>query len=277
MARAIHRNGSRQTHPFLAVNCGALTETLLESELFGHVKGAFTGAHANRRGIFEEAGGGTVFLDEAGDTSTALQVKLLRVLQEREVVPVGSHTPIPVRARVIAASNGALDQLARSGAFRRDLLYRLNVITIHLPSLRERRDDIPLLAAHFIRRHMAADAALPSVTEETSRLLAAYSWPGNVRELENSIEHAITMSRGGMITADDLPPHIRRPEPAASAATAADPASLFQDLPTMDEVERRYVFHVLQATGGNRTRASEILGINRRTLYRFAARHHIDL
>jgi len=278
VARAIHRHGPRHEHPFIAVNCGALADTLLESELFGHVKGAFTGAIANRRGIFAEAGEGTVFLDEAGETSPALQVKLLRVLQEREVVPVGSHVPVPARARVIAASNTDLEQLVRSGAFRRDLFYRLNVITIHLPPLRERADDIPLLAAHFTRKHTPGHAAPPFLSESAMRVLQAYAWPGNVRELENTIERALALSRGGYLTEDDLPAHIRSAVsgPPAEAAPL-DPAAFFAGLPTIDDMDRRYLLHILQATDGNRKRAAEVLGINRRTLYRMAARFQIEL
>src|SRR5215470_15900970 len=180
VARAIHNHGSRSTERFVAVNCGALTETLLESELFGHVKGSFTGAIANKRGIFEQAGEGTVFLDEISETSASLQVKLLRVLQEREVVPVGGTEPIKVGARVIAASNSDLEKLSASGAFRGDLLYRLNVIQLHLPPLRQRREDIHLLVSHFLRKH-ASPAIGPD--QKTMHCLTAYSWPGNVREL----------------------------------------------------------------------------------------------
>jgi DNA-binding NtrC family response regulator len=278
VARAIHRNGVRHAEPFVAVNCGALTETLLESELFGHLRGSFTGAIANRRGLFEQAGEGTVFLDEISETSPAFQVKLLRVLQEREVTPVGGSTPISARARVIAASNTDLERLARAGGFRRDLWYRLNVINIHLPPLRERQEDIPRLAAHFLRKYAAEGATPPILSEGAARTLVAFPWPGNVRELENTIERAVTLNRGGVITEDDLPPHVRSPEGVdPPPRTPVDPASLFADLPTIDELERRYLAHVLQAAGGNRKRASEILGINRRTLYRMAVRFGLDL
>lgn len=278
VARAIHTHSPRAGAPFVAVNCGALTETLLESELFGHVRGSFTGATGNKRGIFEHAGEGTVFLDEVSETSPALQVKLLRVLQEREVVPVGGTEVIKVRARVIAASNGDLEKLSTAGAFRRDLLYRLNVIQLHLPPLRERRDDIPLLVAHFILKH-SLDQAPATIDEETMRALSAYSWPGNVRELENVIERAITLSQGGRITSIDLPPRISL-EHSANATpplSADDLADLFSGLPSLDELERRYILHVLDATGSNRKRAAEILGINRKTLYRMAARFEIEL
>ncbi len=279
VARAIHTHSPRAAAPFVAVNCGALTETLLESELFGHVKGAFTGAAGNKRGIFEQAGEGTVFLDEVSETSPGLQVKLLRVLQEREVVPVGGSEVIKVHARVIAASNGDLEKLTAAGAFRRDLLYRLNVIQLHLPPLSERRDDIPLLVAHFIIKHSLKGTAPATIDEETMRALSAYSWPGNVRELENVVERAIALSQGGRITSNDLPPRVwlEHSGNATPPLSADDLADLFSGLPSLDELERRYILHVLDATGSNRKRAAEILGINRKTLYRMAARFEIDL
>ena len=275
VARAIHNHGARSAAPFVAVNCGALTETLLESELFGHMKGSFTGAIANKRGIFEQAGDGTVFLDEISETSPGLQVKLLRVLQEREVVPVGSTEPVRVGARVIAASNSDLEKLSATRAFREDLLYRLNVIQLHLPPLRERREDIPLLVAHFLRKH--AEGPTPVLEEKAMHCLTNYSWPGNVRELENVIERAITLSQGGVITIEDLPPRIRVPQSNGTAPLSADDlAGLFSGLPNLDEIERRYILHVLDATGNNRKRTAEILGINRKTLYRMAARFAIE-
>ncbi len=276
VARAIHNHGSRSNDPFVAVNCGALTETLLESELFGHVKGSFTGAIANKRGIFEQAGEGTVFLDEISETSASLQVKLLRVLQEREVVPVGSTLPVDVRARVIAASNSDLEKLSAAGAFRGDLLYRLNVIQLHLPPLRQRRDDIPLLVAHFLRKHAPEPGAAPALDQMTMNCLCAYSWPGNVRELENVIERAITLSQGGVITIEDLPQRIQQSNDTPPLS-ADDLSELFSGLPNLDEIERRYILHVLEATGNNRKRSAEILGINRKTLYRMAARFEIEL
>ncbi len=279
VARAIHTHGPRVSAPFVAINCGALTETLLESELFGHVKGSFTGAIGNKRGIFEQAGEGTVFLDEVGETSPSLQVKLLRVLQEREVVPVGGAEVIKVRARVIAASNSDLEKLTASGAFRRDLLYRLNVIQLHLPSLRERADDIPLLVAHFLLKHSTNAQSPVTIDEEAMRALCTYSWPGNVRELENVLERAITLSQSDRITADELPGRIRMEHPGDGIPplSADDLEELFFELPSLDELERRYILHVLNATGGNRKRSAEILGINRKTLYRMAARFQIEL
>jgi DNA-binding NtrC family response regulator len=277
VARAIHNHGPRVAAPFVAVNCGALTETLLESELFGHVKGSFTGAISNKRGIFEQAGQGTVFLDEISETSGGLQVKLLRVLQEREVVPVGGTEAIRVGARVIAASNSDLEKLAVSGSFRQDLLYRLNVIQLHLPPLRERREDVPLLVAHFLRKHVPESRSPMSFNEKAMRCLTSYFWPGNVRELENVIERAITLSQGDVITTDDLPPRIRIEQSHDTPPLSADDlAEIFAGLPSLDDIERRYIIHVLEATGSNRKRTAEILGINRKTLYRMAARYEID-
>ncbi len=278
VARAIHAHGARHAAPFVAVNCGALTETLLESELFGHARGAFTGAIANKRGLFEQAGAGTVFLDEVSEMSAGLQVKLLRVLQEREVVPVGTSAPVGVRARVIAASNRDTEALTASGSFRQDLLYRLNVINIHLPPLRERRDDIPLLAAHFLRKHTPSNRTPPALAEDARRRLVNYQWPGNVRELENAVERAVTLNQGRPITAADLPTNVCLPETEARPSAPVDDLThLFAGLPSIEEMERRYLLHVLEATGGNRKRAAEILAINRKTLYRMAERFRIEL
>lgn len=278
IARAIHSNGPRYKEPFVAVNCGALAETLLESELFGHVKGSFTGAFTNKRGLFELAQEGTVFLDEVSETSAALQVRLLRVLQEREVTPVGGNAAMSVKARVIAASNRDLDELCDQGQFRRDLFYRLNVINIHVPPLRERRDDIPLLVAHLLRKHSPENQPAPVVEESTLNLLNSYAWPGNVRELENVIERAITLKREGRITPEDLPARVlfTQQEAMVREQKGDDLADLFTGMPSLDEVERRYLLFVLEATGGNRSRAAEIIGISRRTIYRMAARFGIE-
>lgn len=283
IARAIHSHGKRRRSPFVAVNCGALTETLLESELFGHVKGSFTGAVANKRGIFELAEDGTVFLDEISETSPSLQVKLLRVLQERVITPVGGSAEVPVLARVVAATNGNLKTLCDAGVFRRDLFYRLNVINLHLPPLRDRMDDVPLLVTHLIRKHTGKDESLPSVDQEALTQLMSYTWPGNVRELENVIERAITLNRGGRITSNDLPSNLLNSEGPDSfnAAIAMGPQATSSDgetrIQTLADIERQHLLRVLELTGGNRKRAAELLGINRRTLYRMAERFKIEL
>jgi two-component system response regulator AtoC len=280
IARAIHTQGRRHAAPFVAVNCGALTETLLESELFGHMKGSFTGAIANKKGIFEQAEDGTVFLDEISETSPALQVKLLRVLQEREIVPVGGTNAVQVRARVVAATNASLDKLCEAGLFRRDLFYRLNVINLHLPPLRDRPDDLPLLITHLIRKHTAEGETIPTIDDDALARLSAYPWPGNVRELENVIERAITLNRGGRITASDLPPVVvnnEQPNVVAPIKTEANPSVSGSRVQTLSELEREHLVRVLELTGGNRKRAAELLGINRRTLYRMAERFGIEL
>src|SRR6267378_7520495 len=252
ISRAIHTHGNRHHAPFVAVNCGALTETLLESELFGHVKGSFTGAVANKPGIFEQAQAGTVFLDEVSEMSTGLQVKLLRVLQERELVPVGGSGSIAVNARVIAASSVDPETLMSSETFRHDLLYRLNVINIQLPPLRERREDIPLLAAHFLRKHTPRNQTPPQLDETALSYLIHYAWPGNVRELENALERAVTLNQSGPITAVDLPRKIFEPQTQAAPLTQSDEfAPLFAGLPSIEEIQCRYLLHVLAATDGN--------------------------
>ncbi len=277
IARAIHSQGNRKAEPFVAVNCGALTETLLESELFGHLKGSFTGAVANKRGIFENAADGTVFLDEISETSPALQVKLLRVLQEKEIVPVGGSSPIKVRARIVAATNGNLDKLCEAGLFRRDLFYRLNVIYLHLPPLRDRIDDLPLLLNHLLKKHSPDADSIPIIDDEALARLSAYSWPGNVRELENVIERAITLNRGGRITVEDLPVMVLSGQAAELSLVPHNADSSTSKIQTIDELERQHLIRVLDLTGGNRKRAAELLGINRRTFYRMAERFGIEL
>jgi DNA-binding NtrC family response regulator len=275
VARALHRNSSRASGPFVAVNCGAITESLLESELFGHVRGSFTGAVADKRGLFEEADGGTIFLDEIGEISLAVQVRLLRVLQENEVRRVGSSRPVRVDARVVSATNRDLEHEVKEGRFREDLYYRLSVVTLRVPPLRERTEDVPLLAAHALRQARDAGARATTISEETLALLCQHSWPGNVRELENTIAHAALYARGSVITPDDLPEKLRKPARTAERSDKTPP--MFTDLPTLDELERRYLMHVLQSVGGSRTRAAEVLGIDRRTLYRMADRYGINL
>jgi DNA-binding NtrC family response regulator len=268
VARAIHAKGPRAAAPFLAVNCGALTETLLESELFGYVKGAFTGALSDKEGLFHAASGGTLFLDEISETSPALQVKLLRVLQQEEYTPVGGTRSLSTDVRVIAATNQNLESLVTEGRFRRDLYYRLNVVTIVVPPLRDRPEDIPKLIAHFVRRMRADGVPAPRLSPRALDRLIAYSWPGNVRELENTMERLALFSRGRTIEAEDLPEKFRESKRRADE-------SLFEGLPSLDELERRYLLHVLDEVEGNRTRAAEILGVDRRTLYRMMERFGI--
>ena len=277
IARSIHQHSDHDKGPFVPVNCGALTETLLEAELFGYVKGSFTGAAADRKGLWEEAEGGTLFLDEIGETSPAMQVKLLRALQEKEIRRVGATKNIKVDARVVAATNRNLEQEVEAKTFREDLFYRLSVVTLHAPALRDRRSDIPLLAERFLRgaAENARRGAL-KLSEETVKTLAAYDWPGNVRELESAIEYAALQTRDAEIAPEDLPAKLQSAE-VREAAQRSPLVALFDDLPTLDELERRYVLHVLEVVGGNRTNAASLMGIDRRTLYRMAERFKINL
>jgi DNA-binding NtrC family response regulator len=264
VARAIHANSGRRQFPFVAVNCGAFTESLLESELFGHVKGAFTGASYTKQGLFESANRGTVFLDEIGETSPNMQTRLLRVLEEREVQRVGSMERNPVDIRVIAATNRPLQTLVNDGKFREDLYYRLNVVSIQAPPLRERIADLPLLFGHFLKRHSRRMGKTIAVHAEVLEMLSGYSWPGNVRELENIVERAITLNTTGILTAADFSEHFRRDQKAAA---------LFpQELVPLEEIERQYILHVLQRCNGNMSRTAELLQIDRRTLYRMVER-----
>ena len=268
LARHIHQLSPRRDGPFMSLNCGALPESLLESELFGHVKGAFTGAVRDKVGLFAAARSGTFFLDEIAEMTPALQVKLLRVLQEREALPVGATEPIPVDVRVIAATNRDLDEEMRRGGFRSDLYYRLNVISLQLPPLRERREDIPLLVDAFLRR-LAEQRGQPPrrLSAATEEAILVYDWPGNVRELENALEHAVTVSAGPEIDPDALPERITAPKPQPLVQERPHPN------PTLDAIERAYILWVLQAEGGNKTRAAEVLGIDPSTLYRKLARY----
>jgi DNA-binding NtrC family response regulator len=265
VARALHRRSPRAERRFVPVNVSAIPEGLLESELFGHVKGAFTGATANRRGLFEEAHEGTLFLDEIGDLSLPLQAKLLRVIQEQRLKPVGGNDEVAVDVRLVVATHQNLEGMIGAGRFREDLYYRLNVVTLVLPALRERRDDIPLLAEHFLEKY-ARIAGRPSLsfTREAERHLRDYGWPGNVRELENVVERAVLLANQNPIPAESLPPRVLQ-----IAARAAAPSADFVPLKEMME---RYIADVLAHAGGNRTRAAEILGISRRTLHRMEAR-----
>ncbi len=278
VARAVHKYSLRTGAAFIPINCGALTETLLESELFGHKRGAFTGAINDRRGLWEEAGGGTLFLDEIGETSQAMQVKLLRALQEKEIRRVGDSRPTRVDTRIIAATNRDLEDEVKAGRFREDLFYRLNVVTLQIPPLRERRSDIPLLAERFIRRAAVNSGRQLKFSEDALKLIISYDWFGNVRELESAIEHAALNTLSVTINPEDLPDKMQTATVRARAAAVRSPlADLYADFPSLDELERRYLVYLLEALGGSRTRAAEILRINRRTLYRMAERFGINL
>jgi two-component system response regulator AtoC len=285
VARALHDNSRRARRPFVAVNCGALPETLLESELFGHVRGSFTGAQANHRGVFETANGGGVFLDEISETSPAFQVKLLRVLQEREVRPVGAAESRHVDVRIVAATNRRVPELLKSETFRRDLLYRLSVITIELPPLRERREDIPLLVEHFLLRANNRLGRKVVATTETVSWLRSLDWPGNVRELENAVERAVTLNVGGRLVSEDFtqftlePLTIADPRkgPNRIAASAAEDSWTCRLPSRLDEVEREHILATLRFTKGNKLRAADLLGIGRYSLYRKARRLGIQL
>jgi DNA-binding NtrC family response regulator len=266
VARALHRRSPRAERRFVPVNVSAIPEGLLETELFGHMRGAFTGATATRRGLFEEAHQGTLFLDEIGDLSMPLQAKLLRAIQEQQVKPVGGNEEIPVDVRLVVATNQDLEGMVRSARFREDLYYRLNVVSISLPPLRERREDIPILLDHFVRRYARESGQQARrFSPEALQLLLDYSWPGNVREIANVVERAVLLSSRGIITPEALPPgvlgrHARGPQVPA-------------EFVALGETVERYVLRVLEHTGGNRTRAAQILGISRRTLHRMAARN----
>jgi len=267
IAQSVHRNSHRSGGPFVAINCGAIPETLLESQLFGHVKGSFTGADKDHNGFCRQAEGGTIFLDEIGETPHAIQVKLLRLLQEREIYPVGSSRPVKVDVRVVAATNRDLEEEVAAGRFRTDLYYRLNVIPLNLPSLRDRSEDIPLLVDHFLKNSCPQDyqGNLGSLIEEPAlRALQAYRWPGNVRELENVIERASIIRDGDRIGVQDLPSEIQ----AVSSGTHSGANLQVGGLVTLDDLERAHILAVLEATGGARKQSSEILGINASTLYR---------
>jgi DNA-binding NtrC family response regulator len=271
IARYIHTLSERSEKPFLSINCGALTETLLESELFGHARGAFTGAVKAKQGLFVAATGGTFFLDEVGELTPATQVKLLRALQEREVIPVGETEPVAVDVRIIAATNRDLDEEIRRGSFRSDLFYRLNVIPMHLPPLRERAEDIPMLADYFLAR-LAAARGVEALRLEPEALAAlqAYDWPGNVRELENALERAGVLARGESIAAEHLPSRIiERDAPRLVSSRAPEN-------PTLEVLEQAYIQWVLSAEGGNKTRAAEVLGIDPSTLYRKLVRYGLQ-
>jgi two-component system response regulator HydG len=268
LARYIHTLSDRAEGPFLSINCGALPETLLESELFGHTKGSFTGAVRDKQGLFAAARNGTFFLDEVGEMPSSLQVKLLRVLQEREVIPVGATEAIPVDVRIVAATNRNLEEEVRRGSFRADLFYRLNVIALELPPLRERRDDLLLFIEHFLQILAAERGGEPkALAAEALDAVMVYDWPGNVRELENALEHSVVLTRSSIIDLNALPERItrRRKDPLVAEQSYRNP--------TLEVIERAYIMYVLQAEGGNKTRAAEALGIDPSTLYRKLSRY----
>ena len=269
VARTLHFHGSRADKPFIPINCTAIPEGLLESELFGHVRGAFTGAHASKQGLFEKANGGTLFLDEIGDMGLSLQGKLLRVIQDREIRPVGGTQSLKVDVRIVAATNKDLAAEIEEGRFREDLFYRLNVIPLNIPPLRERPEDIPALVEHFVRKH--ADGTRRTVSPEAMQRLVACAWKGNARELENVIERSLALSDAPELGAADLPlgavaPPLDAP-PTAGFLRAAGERRL-----SLREVEERYIEEILRLAGGNKVRAARILGIDRKTLYRRAER-----
>jgi two-component system response regulator PilR (NtrC family) len=275
VARAIHFNGSRRVRPFISVNCGAIPEALMESELFGHVKGAFTGAVANKVGLFSAAEGGTLFLDEITEIPPSVQVKLLRAIQEREIRRVGDPRDVKVDVRLVAASNRELEQAVSEGVLREDLFYRLNVIPIHLPPLRERREDIPLLVAHFLQRfNRLLSKEVKGLAPEALALLERHHWPGNIRELENVLERAVVLGAGDVLGVDALPESVRRERP---------PRGLEVDLPeegmdleaTLDALERRYLQRALERSGGVQTRAADLLKMTFRQFRYKLQKHHL--
>jgi len=273
VARAIHFRGALAQSSFVAVDCGALVPTLMESELFGYEKGAFTGATKSKPGLFQAANGGTIFLDEIGELPLEMQAKLLRVLQEKEVRPVGSNEKIDVDVRVIAATNRDLEAAYRAGTFRKDLYFRLNVVTVHLPPLRERRSDIPMLVHHFLNRY-AAGMHL-QVTPGAMKSLLQYDWPGNVRELENCIARAVTLGDRQTIDVLDLPPAMRTEQPPSVEMTAQDAASL--STTALAEMEKMTILRVFEQAHGDKALAGKMLGISRATLYRKLKRYNIPL
>ena len=267
VAEALHYKGSRRNRPFVRVNCAGLSETLLDSELFGHTKGAFTGAVKERSGRFEMAQGGTIFLDEIGDISPNLQLKLLRVLQEKEIERLGDATPIPVDVRIIAATHQDLKQKIRLGLFREDLYFRLKVIHLRMPSLRQRPDDLPLLVDHFIDQYCRQfNKAIIGASEKVQQVFAKYTWPGNVRELKHALEHAFIFNETGLIDVDDLPLELREASPTAKEDVLPD---------TQNEIEQLRA--ALTRAGGNKAKAARLLNISRQTLYRKLRQHDIDV
>jgi two-component system response regulator PilR (NtrC family) len=287
IARAVHENSPRANQPFITINCGAFPETLLESELFGYMKGAFTGANENREGLFKSANGGTLFLDEIGNMSLQMQVKLFRVLQEGKVRPLGSNEETEIDVRVIAATNKDLDKAIAAGEFREDLYYRLSVIPIQLPPLRERRDDIPLLARAFLERFRTSmEKPIEGISPEAIHLLEAYDWPGNVRELENTMERSVALETGTMISVAVLPEKVSRQRkergeiPGAAANSESGPAQIPEGgidlVKHMQDTERAYIVAALEACGGVGTRAAELLRMSYRSFRHYSKKYNIN-
>ena len=260
VARSIHYSSPRRERPFVPVDCSALVPTLIESELFGYVKGAFTGATQSRHGLLETAAGGTLFLDEIGDLPVDLQAKLLRALQEREIKPVGSNERVTIDVRVIAATNRDLEEAIRKNQFRQDLYFRLNVVQIKLPPLRERKNDIPMLVNSFLEKFSQPQRPVRGISEEAMSRLMAYDWPGNVRELENAVERAVALGTGTMLALTDLPTNLQHGIFERSLG--------MDDLAPLEELERRAIFRALRETGGDKLAAARLLGIGKTTLYR---------
>jgi DNA-binding NtrC family response regulator len=272
-ARSLHHHGRRRSGPFVAVNCSALPEALLESELFGHVRGAFTDARSNRAGMFVEADRGTLFLDEIGEMPQAVQAKLLRALEERRVRPVGGDGEVPFDARIVAATNRDLEQAVQSGEFREDLFYRLNVVHVAIPPLRSRGSDVLLLAQHFLTQFAGqSPLEIVGLSESAAERLLAYTWPGNIRELRNAIERAVALAQFDHLRAEDLPERIRRFEPRHVLVAGDD----LEELVSLEEVEKRYILKVMQAAGGNKSLAAQTLRVSRRTLYRKLGEYGTD-
>lgn len=275
VARAIHDLSPRAEKPFISINCGAFTDTLLESELFGYIKGSFTGANTNRKGLFEAADTGTIFLDEIGEMSTAMQVKLLRVLQERKVRPVGAHEELSVDARVIAATNRDLKAMSDDGTFREDLFYRVSVIPIALPPLRDRKEDIGELVSHFIKKFCAQTGREVSISEKAMQFLENYAWHGNVRELEHTIERAVALERDEEIQPERLPEHITNYNPDRINAEFDLPEDGINMTSHLENLEKTYVVEALKQTGGNQTRAAELLQMSVRSFRHLLDKHSI--
>lgn len=273
VASAIHFNSNKSSTPYLPVNCAALNENLLASELFGHVKGAFTGAVSNKQGLFEAADGGTVFLDEIGDMGIGLQQAFLRVLESGEIQPVGSFDRKKVRVRIIAATHKDLETMVEKGSFRKDLYYRLNVVMIDLPPLRERKGDIALLAHHFLKQHAARnDKSIDSISKPVLDLLETYDWPGNIRELENIIERATLFEPSREITLDSLPPFLTQKKSSRKSSSTGSGG----DIKSLEQLSKNHIMEVLKLTGNNKTQTAKLLGIDRSTLWRIMNRLEID-